>query len=77
MDTYINKLFKDKIRKDFLDWFDNDALEPKNITAKGYVKPPSCELMIHWLYDAWNHISPDMIEESFKYCGLTGNKSDI
>lgn len=76
LDVMINKPFKDRVRQLFNEWWQEIGSKEDNLTKKGYIKPPSSDLMIHWIYDAWANIHPDLVAFSFEYCGLTTKPFD-
>ena len=61
--------FKDQLRKLFHDWFILIGSKETNQSQNGYLKPPSYNLAIQWIVEAWDKVNPDVISKSFKYCG--------
>jgi hypothetical protein len=41
----------------------------------GKIKQPDAEQLCEWIREAWAHISPTLIEKSFKKCSIS-NKLD-
>ena len=71
LDVSINKPFKDKIRERREEWFKKEGSTKENLTKSGYFRSPPYELFTQWLVEEWGKISPELIMESFKTCGLT------
>ena len=44
-----------------------------SLTPAGHRRAPNKEMLVCWLVDAWNAIPSDMIEHSFKKCGISCN----
>lgn len=64
----INKPFKAKLRMLYETWMVNG---PFTYTLSGKKRAPSKELVLTWINRAWNGISQDLNEKSFKSCGIT------
>ena len=45
----------------------------KEFTAGGNPRPPPVKTYLQWVSDAWDSLSPDLIKESFKACGITNS----
>lgn len=43
----------------------------KEKTAYGNPKPPPIDEYLNWILEAWNAVSVETIEKSFKVCGIT------
>ena len=66
LDKCLNKPFKDNIRKQYLSWM---LKGPFEFTPARKKKPPSRNLVFHWIKKAWCDI-PEMVRRSFKVCGI-------
>jgi len=73
LDTHINKSYKDYMRKLFDKWFADRGSKEENRTKAGNLRAPSADLVIEWALEAWENISEDLIEKSFKHCGKIFN----
>ena len=71
LDVSTNKPVKDYIRKYFHDWFKVYGSTPNNAASTGNLRPPSYDLMIKWILQAWNNLSPEFVKQSFKYCVIS------
>ena len=69
LDLMINKSFKENLKTDYCQWLEKEGLKDKNKTARGYYKAPSYSKIIRMVNDSWKLISPELIEQSFKYSG--------
>ena len=54
-------------------WTQEFVSTPNNSTSAGNPRPPTKLLMCRWVVTAWNSLSADLIQKSFKICGLTTN----
>ncbi|RNA17765.1 pogo transposable element with KRAB domain-like [Brachionus plicatilis] len=63
------KLFKNKYKIHWNDWFLNDE---KLFTRKGNIAGPSYDRMTNLITDSWFELSKDYIIQSFIYCGKDG-----
>ena len=74
----INKPFKAKLRMLYETWMVNI---PFTYTPSGKKRSPSEELVLTWINRAPNGIPQDLIEKSFKSCGianaLDGSEDDV
>ena len=66
-DVCWNGPFKAAYRSEYEDWMANGK---KEYTAGGNMKPPSKAQMVTWVKKAWNGLSKDMIQKSFRVCGI-------
>ena len=66
-DKCIDKPFKAKLRMLYETWMVNG---PFTYTPSGKKRAPSKELVLTWINRAWNGIPQDLIEKSFKSCGI-------
>ena len=69
-DVSLNKLFKDGVRKQWMQWMADGIHE---FTATGWQKKASEELICSWILQAWKAIPSEMIAASFLKCGITNN----
>ena len=68
-----NQPFKAAITRFHEDWMaDGSGIE---LTRGGNPRPPPMAIYLQWVVDAWDGLSPDLIRNSFKSCGIT-NKAD-
>lgn len=67
-DVSWNKPFKAKICEQYDAWMSSGAQE---YTRFGNMRAPSLELVCTWIKEAWSSISSDVIEASFKSCGIS------
>ena len=56
------------MRQHYNDWM-NEAI--KEYTPSGKIKRPSYSLVANWVKESWDAIDPDMINRSFKCCGVS------
>ncbi|CAG8613511.1 10234_t:CDS:2 [Dentiscutata erythropus] len=63
LDVSINKPFKNRLRDKWRVWI---AVREHIFTKTGNIKKPEPDLMCHWIMEAWNDISPEIIVKSFK-----------
>ena len=63
-DVSWNKPLKEKIRYRYDIWMLNDA--NKKFTAAGNPKAPALEMVLDWVYEAWQELNTEMIAKSFK-----------
>ena len=68
LDKCINKPFKAKLRILYETRMVNG---PFTYTLSGKKRAPSKELVLTWINRAWNEIPTDLIQKSFKSCGIT------
>src|SRR3954452_25138996 len=47
----------------------------KELTPAGHLKRPSYETVASWVRDSWNAVDVNLIQKSFKCCGIS-NKRD-
>lgn len=60
LDVGVNKPFKDKLRQKWNEWIGQGHLTPK-----GNYKSAPTELLLQWIKQAWDEISPQTILNSF------------
>ena len=44
---------------------------PKELTRYGNPKPPSKAVLMKWVKQAWDLVTPEIIAKSFKKCGIS------
>ncbi|CAB4399489.1 unnamed protein product [Rhizophagus irregularis] len=72
LDVSVNKSFKTKMRRNYNEWM---AEVVKELTPAGNLKKPSYETVAKWVRDSWNAVDVNLIQKSFKCCGIS-NKRD-
>uniref|UniRef100_A0A1I7V491 HTH CENPB-type domain-containing protein n=1 Tax=Caenorhabditis tropicalis TaxID=1561998 RepID=A0A1I7V491_9PELO len=70
--VYWSSPFKSKIREYYEDWMIHGE---KSYTESRNMRPPSMEIYLKWILDAWRHLPESLIKKSFTGCGLN-NASD-
>jgi len=70
LDVGVNKPFKDRLRKRFDYWFKNEGSKDENKTPAGYFKPPPSSKLVRWMVEEFDAIPQEIIQKSFKSCGL-------
>jgi hypothetical protein len=60
------------MRKNYNEWMLEAA---KELTPTGKFKRPSYETVANWVKDSWNAVDTNLIQKSFKCCGIS-NKRD-
>ena len=77
-DVSWNKPFKQKIQEYYHNWLRDGK---KSYTAAGNLRAPPIEEYLKWIVEAWENITPDLIQKSFKCCGISthvdGCENDI
>jgi hypothetical protein len=43
----------------------------RELTTGGNPRPPSMDIYLQWIVNAWAELKPETIEKSFKVCGIT------
>lgn len=69
-DVCWNKPFKDVYTKCYDEWLESGK---QDFTAGGNPKAAPLEEIVRWVIRAWDSLSPSLIRDSFKACGLTNN----
>jgi hypothetical protein len=67
-DVSWNKPFKDAYRARYDEWMANGD---KSYTPGGNVRAPSKLQLVQWVKEAWNAISTDVVQKSFRVCGIS------
>jgi hypothetical protein len=73
LDVCINLPFKAALKEMYTNWMADGKYEYMT-TSK--IKWQGIDLLCMWLKDMWEHISPILIEKSFKKCGIS-NSLDV
>jgi len=69
LDVSINKPLKTYIKQKFDHWYGTYGISDVNKTPKGYLRPPSYDLLIEWTIKACKEISFNTVTHSFKTTG--------
>ena len=67
-DKCLNKPFKDSVRNKYLAWMISGPFE---YTPSRKKKPPTRNLALRWVHEAWQEILAEMVMKSFKTCGIS------
>ena len=67
-DVSWNKLFKSHLSEMYDEWLFSGPVEK---TKGGNRRAPSKSLILKWIKQSWDAISPDIIRKSFKKCGIS------
>ena len=70
LDVCLNKPFKGHIRKMWTDWMISGE---KSYTPGGAMRRPTLSLITEWVKVAWDAIPKDMVQKSFKKCGISNS----
>ena len=68
LDKCLKEPFKDSIPSKYLAWMINGPFE---YTPSGKKKPPTRNLVLQWVHEAWQEIPAEMVMKSFKTCGIS------
>jgi hypothetical protein len=68
LDVCINWPFKAALKEQYTQWM---AMGEHEFTPMGKIKRPDVEQLCEWIREAWASISPVLIENSFKKCGIS------
>ena len=69
-DVSWNKPFKTAYKEKYSRWM---ATGPKIYTAAGNVCPPSKALCFQWVKECWEAPSAEIVQKSFRTCGISVN----
>ena len=69
-DVSWNKPFKAAYREKYEDWTINGEV---SLTASGRRRAPSKDLIMQWVKEAWQAVTPDVVRRSFKKYGITNH----
>ena len=70
LDVCLNKPFKQKVRVKWAEWLMD---KENHVFTPGYLKKHGSPTVCAWVKEAWNDLSPDMIEKSFKKCFISNS----
>ena len=77
-DVSWNAPFKQHLEELYDEWH---FTAPKEFTRYGNPKPPSKPLMLKWIKQAWDLVTPEIIKNSFIKCGISnamdGTQDDL
>lgn len=65
LDVYINKPFKAHVQDQYDEWLMTDNLP---LTPTGKIKKAAASTIVEWVSKAWEKITPELIQKSFKKC---------
>lgn len=78
LDVCLNKPFKDRMREKWAMWMIDGE---KSFTPAGNVRAAPLDLITTWVLDSWNDLSDQIIQRSFKKCGISnaldGTEDDL
>ena len=74
LDVCIMKPFKDYVKRQYNEWLLRDP-DPNDFTARGNRRSPPREILIEWVHNAWEQVSPNLIRKSFLVTGISCSKS--
>lgn len=72
LDVSVNKPFKDNFKRLYNEWLCSEERDSA-LTPSGRVKRASCSQLCRWIEEAWNAITPEIIQKSFRKCCITNN----
>lgn len=70
LDVSLNKPFKDSLREKWINWMMDGE---KTYTKGGNVRQASLDTVCSWVLEAWNSINSDIVQKSFKKCGISNS----
>lgn len=73
-DVSWNHPFKAKIRLYYEEWM---MMGDHEKTKAGNLKAPPMEVYLQWIVDAWKALPKNLIEKSFKTCGITNDMNGL
>lgn len=68
LDVSVNKLFKANLRAEYEEWIRECDRE---LTPTSKIRKVTPETIAQWVSNAWKGIRPEMVENSFKKCGIS------
>lgn len=68
LDVSVNKPFKDHVKTLYTDWMANGE---HSFMKTGKIQKPSIEILCSWIVKAWDQISSEIIQKSFKKTGIS------
>ena len=77
LDVCLNKPFKDRLREKWMTWMSGE----KTFTPGGQLQAASLVTVCQWVKELWQELSKEMVECSFKKCGISnaldGTEDDL
>ena len=74
----LNKPFKDRLREKWMTWMMSGE---KTFTPGGQLRAASLVTVCQWVKESWQELSKEMVERSFKKCGISnaldGTEDDL
>ena len=74
----LNKPFKDRLREKWMTWIMSGE---KTFTPGGQLRAASLVTVCQWVKESWQELSKEMVERSFKKCGISnaleGTEDDL
>ena len=67
-DVSWNKPFKNHLQNPYDEWLFSGE---KTYTAAGNMRAPTVKLLLQWIKEAWDKITPEIIRKSFKKTGIS------
>ena len=78
LDVCLNKPFKDRLREKWMTWMMSGE---KTFTPGGQLRAASLVTVCQWVKESWQKLSKEMVERSFKKCGISnavdGTEDDL
>ena len=78
LDVCLNKPFKDRLREKWMTWMMSGE---KTFTPGGQLRASSLVTVCQWVKESWQELSKEMVERSFKKCGISnaldGTEDDL
>ena len=78
LDVCLNKPFKDRLREKWMTWMMSGE---KTFTPGGQLQAASLVTVCQWVKESWQELSKEMVERSFKKCGISnaldGTEDDL
>ena len=78
LDVCLNKPFKDGLREKWMTWMMSGE---KTFTPGGQLRAASLVTVCQWVKESWQELSKEMVERSFKECGISnaldGTEDDL
>ena len=68
LDVCLNKPFKDRLREKWMTWMMSGE---KTFTPGGQLRAASLVTVCQWVKESWQELSKEMVERSFKKCGIS------
>lgn len=68
LDVCLNKPFKDRLRKMWIDWMTSGSA---TLTKGGNLMKPDITVVVAWVKEAWESIPEEMVRKSFLKCGIS------